>query len=1012
MTVSTSNNKTSVLVSDQIPVFVREDHNNFVQFIQSYYKFLENKNYKKAVRTNLSVSTQVGPPGAYQNTNIAYLSSTIATLNTPLANGAKVNIDGNITFVSNVVNSRSFFTVDPPVPTRIVQGDFFIYEDRQSSANGQLMEVTKNWNRYLDIDVASTDNEQVKQKLYDNFIKVLPKSLLADKTLIAKHAKDFYRSKGSENSVKFLLRALYNTESEFYYPKEDILRASDGKWYIEKSIRITDTRVDNVSNSMIDTEFVGKQITGMSSQAKAIVEGVNVYYKNGSLVTELLISNSNKPFLSNEKIFAYYQDSELGVAKFATASVFGGQIVDVQIKNGGTGYLEGMVIPVIPTDNTGNGARIIVSRVSRGGINRIFVGSGDRLNQAEFGGAGYKAEDLVLVTGGGGTGALAAVESVWDDNFYHPNTYNLTSTTIEDVATYNINDYWDVVPNLSVNFGDTVANTVVANAVSYWTYSQCGPVKFCYVIDEGQDYGLSLPLFTVQANTRIKNLGILGKMQIRNGGLNYSIGDTIEFINLPYVSFGTGATANVTNVAANGMITEVKFQQMEGHFVGGSGFNQEYPPICNVSSATGNGANIVVTDILGSGGTFTFTTESLGIIKAIRILDGGSAYTNPPILDLTGLGDGKAQAVATTITGIYAYPGRYINEDGFLSSKNKLQDRDYYQNFSYVIKSKASINRYRPLLKSLTHPAGMKMFGRYEVIDTEPATMNVSQAFDSSNTATVSNTGLRLYLDTANTIDSLTGLGYEYTIYQVGGDFHVFDANNANGIATDFTTYYHPTTWVNLEDKGYIGTILNGAEIDQETGVLSFDGTNDYAYFPANPDLDLETLTVEVWFSPFSLYQNGYLIEKGFKNQQYGILMERLNPNSINRRDIIVSGQSFTDSDLIWRVNVDGFVRDIVKARVSRFIKPRWNHVATTFTSGAQTMYINNKFVGANNIVGNLSSPPAGISIATSGPISGDIPIRSYFFEGSIGIIRIYNRVLTPTEISKNYNRDRGRFGL
>jgi hypothetical protein len=1011
MTAITSNNRTSVLVASQLPQFVREDHNNFVQFIQSYYKFLEDSNYKKAVRSNLSVSTAVGPAGAYQNTDTVYLSSTIATSNVPLSNGAKVSIDGTITFAKGVVQSATSFKVDPPVPIRIVQGDFYIYENRTSSSNNQLMEVTKNWNRYLDIDVATTDNQQIRQKLYDNFIKVLPKSLVADKTLIAKHAKDFYRSKGSENSVKFLLRALYNTESDFYYPKQDILRASDGKWYIEKIIRISDTMVNNVSNSMVDTEFVGKQITGMSSQAQAIVEGVNVYYKNGRLVTELLISNTNKPFLSNEKIFAYYQDSELGITKFASATVFGGQIIDVQITNGGTGYLEGMVIPVIPTDNTGNGARIIVSKVSRGGINRIFVGSGDQLNLPQFGGAGYKVDDLILVSGGGGTGALAGVESVWDNNFYHPNTYNLTSTTLADVADYNINDFYDVVPNLTVAFGTTVANTVVANAVSYWTYGPTGPIKFCYVLNEGQDYGLSIPNFSVQANTRIKNLGILGKMSIVNGGLNYTIGDTIEFINKPNFSFGTGATANVTNVAANGKITEVKFQKMDGHLIGGSGYNQDYLPTCNVRSVTGNGANIVVNNILGTGGSFTFTTESLGIIKAIRILDGGSAYVSTPILNLTGLGDGKAQAKATIITGIYSYPGRYINDDGFLSSKNRLQDRDYYQNFSYVIKSKASINRYRPLLKSLTHPAGMKMFGRYEIIDTEPATMNVSQAFDSSNTATVSNTGLRLHLDSANTIDSLTGLGYEYTIYNQENNMHIFTSNGSNGIATDLTAYYHPTTWVNLEDKGYIGSILNGAEINQETGVLSFDGTNDYAYFPANPNLDLGTLSIEIWFSPFSLYQNGYLIEKGFKNQQYGILMQTIDPN-LNRKNIITAGQSFIDSELIWRANVDGFSRDMVKVRSSQFLKLRWNHVATTFTSGAQTMYINGKFAGANTIVGNMASPPAGISIATSGPISGTIPTRNYYFEGSISIVRIYNRVLSPTEITKNYNRDRGRFGL
>lgn len=996
MTVAVSNNRTSILVASQVPEFVREDHNTFVQFIQSYYRFLEDKNYKKAVRSNLSVSTEVGPPGPYKNTSVVWLSSTIATSNVPLSNGAKVNIDGTVTFASNVVNTRSFFTVNPPVPTRIVQGDFYIYEARASSANSQLMDITKNWNRYMDIDVATTDNQQIRQKLYDNYIKVLPNNIIADKTLITKHVKDFYRAKGSEDSIKFLLRAIYNVESDFYYPKADILRASDGKWYVEKAIRIQNTAKNNVSNSMIDSEFVGRQITGMDSQATAIVEGVNVYYKNGTLVTELTISNSNKPFFANEKIFAYHQDSEYSAVDFISASIFGGQIVDTTIKNGGTGYLEGMVVPVIATDNTGNGARIIVSKVSRGGINRIYVGSNNStLTLPDLGGVGYRVDDLILITGGGGTGALGGLESVWADNFYHPNTYNLSITTLADVADYQI--VTNTAPNLTIAFGNTVANTRVNSAISFWTYGPTGPAKFCYVVEEGQNYGTGIPTFLVQANTRIRNLGILGKMKINNGGSNYVIGDTIEFINQEHRSFGAGATANVTNVNANGTITEVHFLPMAGHFTGGSGYNMDYLPTCNVRSATGNGANIVVTNVLGTGGTFVFTTESLGIIKALRILDGGTGYSNPPILDLTGLGDGKAQVTATTVTGIYYYPGRYINDDGFLSSKNRLQDRDYYQNFSYVIKSKAPINRYRPILKSLAHPAGMKMFGRYELVDTEPATMNISQTYSSSNTATVSNTGLQLYIDTANTIDSLTGVGYEFTLYDYGSQ-HLFPADGNTGIAIDLTNFYHPTTLVSLVDKGYIGRIYNGAEINQDTGVLAFDGTNEYGYMPRNPDLDLPTLTVEAWFSPDNLYQNGYIVEKGFNNSQYGVLMQ--------------SNKKLMDSELIWRANIDGFVRDLVKVRVSQFVTLGWNYVAATHTTGAQTMYVNGKYAGANNVVGNMASPPSGLSIAASGPVSGTVPYRTYYFEGRIGIIRIYNRVLTPAEISKNYNRDKGRFGL
>lgn len=999
-----SNNRTSILVSSHVPAFVKEDHNIFVQFLESYYKFLEDSSYKKAVISNLTASTKIGPSGVYQNTDTVILSDRACLSNVAIANGAKINIDGTVTYAYDVLIDSNEIKVDPPVPTRIVQGDLYVYTTQALNTNNQLMNITKNWSRYQDIDVATTDNETVRQKLYDNFIGVLPQNLLADKTLIAKHAKEFYRAKGSENSVKFLLRALYGAESTFYYPKQDILRGSDGKWHVEKSIRVKDSKVDTVPNTAIYSNFVGKKITGNTSLAQAIVEGINVYYKNGQLITELLISNSNIPFLANEEVIAYFQDTPTSNPKRISARIFGGQIVDTQIIEGGTGYLEGMLVPVIPTDNTGNGAKIQISKVSRGGINRIYVGTGDVLNYPEFGGVGYLVDDLILITGGGGTGALGGIESVWDNNYYHPNTYSLAITTIADVAGYTALTLGNAAPNLNISSTTTIANSVVGDSLQYYTYGPTGPVKFCYVVNEGQFYGGATdPEFKVQADPIIQSLGILGKMVINDGGRNYVVGDTIQFVNRSDYSYGSGATANVTNVNANGTITEVHFRAMPGHLIGGSGYNQKYLPTCNVVTSTGNGANIVVTNILGTGGTFSFTTESLGIIKAIKILDGGSAYNKQPILDLTKLGDGKAQVVAKSITGVYSYPGRYLNEDGFLSSKNKLEDRDYYQNFSYVIRSKAPINRYRPILKSMTHPAGTQMFGVYETIDQSNAYEQTTYSYKTANTVTVSIDGLAVYLDTANTIDPWTGEGYEYNIYdsRFYGDFHIFTANAENivnqAISTDGTAYNHPTTWVNLANMNDIGAILNGASINQETGILRFDGTNEYATFNVNEELNSQSLTIDAWFAPENLYETGFIFEKGFKNDQYGLLMQY--------------NSKIRDSELIWRLKLNGDIIDVIKVPVHQFLKRGWNHVTLTQTFGRQKMYINGEYITSNVAIGIMPSSPAGLTVGCSGKTSGTDSSRTYHYEGAVGIVRIYNRELDSVEIYKNYNRDRGRYG-
>ena len=55
---------------------------------------------------------------------------------------------------------------------------------------------------------------------------------------ILKNIKQFYRAKGTEKSVKFLFRLLYNSYVEFYYPKKDLMRASGDLWVEPVSIKI------------------------------------------------------------------------------------------------------------------------------------------------------------------------------------------------------------------------------------------------------------------------------------------------------------------------------------------------------------------------------------------------------------------------------------------------------------------------------------------------------------------------------------------------------------------------------------------------------------------------------------------------------------------------------------------------------------------------------------------------------------------------------------------------------
>lgn len=66
--------------------------------------------------------------------------------------------------------------------------------------------------------------------------------------------------------------------------------------------------------------------------------------------------------------------------------------------------------------------------------------------------------------------------------------------------------------------------------------------------------------------------------------------------------------------------------------------------------------------------------------------------------------------------------GYYTSDRGKLSNANqRLQDSYFYQDYSYVVKSKSSIESWRNLIKETTHPAGFLMFGEM-VIDSKAET--------------------------------------------------------------------------------------------------------------------------------------------------------------------------------------------------------------------------------------------------------------------------------------------------
>jgi hypothetical protein len=227
---------------------------------------------------------------------------------------------------------------------------------------------------------------------------------------------------------------------------------------------------------------------------------------------------------------------------------------------------------------------------------------------------------------------------------------------------------------------------------------------------------------TVTVNTSISNTEVKGTGTFFTTELLAN--DRIEINSeSSYITTITNATHLTVNTAFTRTSTNRRMGVYGRYFIGGMNYRPEALPTVIVLSNNplATGANVLAELVLSSGAEFQLssqTQEPVGKIRTIRILNHGYGYQSPPVVDLSGSGNGKANAVAIMLSNLFQSPGRYRTTEGFLSSDQKLQNDGYYANFSYVVRSQTALDKYKTILKDLAHPAGVKLWGEYVIEDT------------------------------------------------------------------------------------------------------------------------------------------------------------------------------------------------------------------------------------------------------------------------------------------------------
>ena len=533
--------------------------------------------------------------------------------------------------VSSFISTQlpEFVTSDYPKFAAFLQA-YYSYLDSQA-ANGTNY-VTRNLLSYKDVD---TTTDEFINHFTKEYIPDFETNTLLAKNKLIKLSKDFYNTKGSEDSLLYLFKVLFDEDVEVYYPKQDILKASDGKWQQPQYIKLKLSAL----NAGVNLDYlIKRKAVGLSSAASCTIENYqrSIDPVNQSDVLLLYVSNVSGIFRPNELIEIDYYDVDNVFHAFVEKIT--GAISNIVLDKGHSGARYNVGDPVIirngldPTSTFARDANAYVSQVSTGEVIGADVVDGG----FGFRNAPYGIANVISQPGDPGYGAVVEVVAVDTANGF---TLNVNTDTIDTYATTTLNaiDYL-----FQENVAVTNINSTLISAFND-TAIQFSPLQQLRVTNTGGGY-LKTPSINVEtyfdtdlsiANSAyqqpIKAMGMIGGIKVINPGTGYNTStDLIKLVN-PYaggcnISYTTNGTGSIMSVTVD---PDNAGYRGYGYYVS--------PPIIiqksDGSDSQGTGA-VLQAFLMSSGDIENVTVDGIGKIQGFQITDLGFDYILQPNVSL------------------------------------------------------------------------------------------------------------------------------------------------------------------------------------------------------------------------------------------------------------------------------------------------------------------------------------------------------------------------------------------
>jgi hypothetical protein len=201
------------------------------------------------------------------------------------------------------------------------------------------------------------------------------------------------------------------------------------------------------------------------------------------------------------------------------------------------------------------------------------------------------------------------------------------------------------------------------------------------------------------------------------------------------------------------------------------------------------------------------------------------------------------------------------------------------------------------------------------------------------------------------------------------------------------------TIWYDLA-SGSTATLANGAVYNSSNGgIMSFDGVNDYV----NSGYDLSwnnsnAISVDFWMSPSRISGGNYgIIGKEYPEWEWAFY------------------QASSNIHLVYWNTSGGHTNGMDFSAYAFPTANTWYHVVYTWNGSLSSFYINGSLVGSKVSV----NPTINQNRANNVMIGGHTYVwGDYYWNGKIGAVRFYNKALSSSEITQNFNASKTKYGL